>query len=92
MKKLIAVLALGLFMVGCQPTTQRQPAVKVDRVERNNSATLKITYENHSGGGNCTPYVELQTLEQLRAYKDQLKFLLSQIEEAEKRMDQNEQK
>jgi hypothetical protein len=96
MKKIILALALiGLCLcstTGCdKKSAAKQPQVKVERVERNNSSSLKVSYENHSCN-NYGHYTELQSLEQLRAYKTQVQFLLSQIEEAEKRMDQNEQK
>jgi len=95
MKRIIlALFLLGLSGLsgGCTKNSPTRTAqVKVERIERNNSSSLKVTYENHSSN-NGTPYVELQSQEQLKAYKQQLQFLLSQIEEAEKRMDQNEQK
>jgi len=96
MRKVLSLLFLALVVAfscaasGCKQE-RKSPVVKVERVERSGTASLKITYENHSSN-NGTPYVDLHGPEEVRAYKQQLQFLLSQIEEAEKRMDQNEQK
>lgn len=84
-----------VFLIGCADSQRReppQPEIKVERSETASSAYVKVIYENHdTGHRDGTRHVVLDTPEKLRHYKKQVMFLLSQLEETEKRMQVSEQ-
>lgn len=96
MKRFILTVGLCLFLTaGCGPQGERPapplPQIKVERAEAPGSGVnVTVRFLNHqSGRDGC--YVVLDTPEKLQNYKVQTAFLLSQLEEAEKRMTVNEQ-
>ncbi len=79
--------------VGCGPSEPRPapPAPEI-RVERSESSgrgvTVKVHYSHQDGGSSSM--VTLDSPEKLQEYKKQVSFLLTQLEEAEKRMQVHE--
>lgn len=94
---LVALLSL-VFLTGCpseprQKPPPPQPEIKVERSERTGAVVVTVYYLNHNRQQNCgNSYATVSTLEEIRAYKKQAEFLVSQLDEAEKRMATNEQK
>jgi hypothetical protein len=85
-----------LVLASCaeQPRPQDpDPEIRIERSESSKSATLTVRYFYHrsDSANNCNARIVLDTPEKLQHYKAQTLFLLSQIEEAEKRMKVNEQ-
>lgn len=95
MRRIVTLAVLGVCLVGCGPQAERPapplPQIKVERAEAPGSGVnVTVRFLNHqSGRDGC--YVVLDTPEKLQNYKVQTAFLLSQLEEAEKRMNVNEQ-
>jgi len=93
------LLLVFLGMLGCEsspptpPPPPPKPTIRVERQEDVNGVVLIIWYDDHHrdhlGNHNYTgPYARfcVSNKEELQEYKRQLEFLLSQIEEVEKRM------
>lgn len=69
---------LLVFLIGCDVKTQ--PIIKTEHSGLN---YFKITYEKHVNG---SAYVILTSSEELKQYKQQLLFVIEQMEVAEQRM------
>lgn len=88
-----ALLFFALLMVfGCTENGTRkklepQPEIKVERNETTSAVSITVSYINHSNPHNSrVSYVTIDTPEKLNQYRKQAEFLLSQLDEAEKRM------
>ena len=93
MKRLM-IAGLLAVLAGCGPADPNykpppppQPEIRVERIESPAGITVKVEYGHHSS----TSYVKLDTLQKLQAYRKQVEFLSTQLEEAEKRMAVREQ-
>lgn len=98
------VTIFGLLTIGCAdpdrpkvvPPPPPQPKIKVEQYETDATNALSVYYLNHSREvdfqrnfvGN--PYVNLNNIEQVRAYKKQVEFLLKSLEDAERKMNTHE--
>ena len=92
------LLAIVLMVSGCdkepkpEPPPPPKPSIRVERQEDVKGVKLVIWYDNHHqeslGNHRYLPYVSFQIGDEadLREYKKQLEFALSQIEEIEQRM------
>lgn len=73
------------------PPPPSMPTIKVEQQETNQNTTLVVIYLNHErdsyGNGRYSePYVKINKLDNLRAYKKEVEFLLSRIDDTEKKM------
>jgi hypothetical protein len=97
MRRILCLLFATIFAasVGCHPEQAPppppQPEIRVERAETADGVSLTIKYKNHPYGQNEHPKTVIDTPEKLTNYKRQVQFLLSQLEEAEKRMSVHEQ-
>lgn len=101
--ELALILFFGLVLViGCDgvkfpkqpaPPPPPQPTILVinELTEDPGSSVVRIEYYNHNYTESCRCYTTINDIEKLQHYKKQAKFLLEQLEEAEKRMQIQEQ-
>lgn len=85
----LVVVSAGLALTGCEAAPRPAPPQPEIRVERSESTSdgvsITVRYLNHETGNNYAHTV-LNNPEKLQQYKKQVSFLLTQIEDAEKRM------
>lgn len=89
--KIIWVFLIPLVFFGCEIATTPSPNIRIERVETSEWAGVTIYFDHHyQESSNGTHYVTLNSSEEVAAYKEQVEFLLSRLEEAELRMNVHE--
>lgn len=87
----IIILFVALLCSGCEQTIPPSPNIRIERVETSEWAGVTIYFDHHyQKSSNGTHYVTLNSPEEVAAYKEQVEFLLSRLEEAELRMNVHE--
>ena len=79
MRYLICILLLGL--AGCEVPTNNKDAIEVDLQQTVDKVKVVITYTHNDSIGSFI--VNLESQEELDAYKEQAKFLVEKLEEAQ---------
>lgn len=80
----VACLAWGIS--GCSESLYPAPKIVVEGHDTTEWSGITIRYAHHPREKNGTSYMSLNTLEEVAAYKKQVKFLLDQLEDAERKM------
>lgn len=89
--KIIWVILIPLVFFGCEIATTPPPNIRIERVETSEWAGVTIYFDHHyQKSSNGTHYVTLNSPEEVAAYKEQVEFLLSRLEEVELRMNVHE--
>lgn len=87
----IIILLVALLCFGCEQTIPPPPKIRVKRVETSEWAGVTVYFDSHyQESNNGSHFVILNSPEQIKAYKEQVEFLLSRLEEAELRMNVHE--
>jgi hypothetical protein len=91
---LVIVLALlSPAITGCdQATTYPPPTIAVEEFDSAASTSVMVTFYNtfRKDNGHGPPYVQLNNADEVRAYIQEVEFLLSRLEETERRMNIHE--
>lgn len=95
----VTILSVVAIITGCQPPKPRpapppppKPTIKVEQSETNTTNSLSVYYLNHSQAINWNnnsignPYVTLDNIEEVLAYKKEVEFLSKALDEAERKM------
>lgn len=83
----IVVLCLVWGISGCgDEATPPRPKIEVEGHDTTEWSGITIRYSHHSSEQYGPAYVNLNTPEEVAAYKKQVKFLLDQLEDAERKM------
>ena len=70
---------------GCAEVLSPPPKIEVEGHDTTELSGITVSYEyNHSRNGSS--YVELNSPEEVAAYKKQVQFLLKQLDDAERKM------
>lgn len=92
------ILVLLIFCIGCpkpapKPTPPPPPAplIQCDLYENVDGIEIKVNYFYHYNNNKAWVNVDLKNLEEVQKYKKQVEFLLTQLEDFEKRMTIHEQ-
>ena len=89
---MMAVIVCILSMVsGCTKKSQYVPStISVQEYDSSSHTSVTIQFINTYRPQNSPPYVELRTVEDVTAYKQEVEFLLNRLDEAEQRMNVHE--
>jgi hypothetical protein len=79
------MISIG-FLGGCEQQLSPPPAIEVEQTDTESSTGVTIYYRYHYSDQSGPTYIELNSPEEIRAYKEKVEFLLSRLEEAELRM------
>ncbi len=80
----ILVLLSGCETVVKEPTPPPMPEIIVETQEQKNSVEVKISFTRVRTSDGW-PHLYLETLKDIEAYEEQVKFLLARLEEAKKK-------
>ena len=74
-----------VLLVGCSDGLNPPPKIEVEVNDNTENTTVTVFYQHHdSNNRGCSE--TLKTPEELKAYREQVEFLLNRLDEAEKRM------
>lgn len=84
--EMITIVLITLLCVcGCNKAA-REPKIEIEGHDTTEWSEISISYHNHRHNNNGVPHVTLGSPEELEQYKEQISFLLKQLEEAERKM------
>ncbi len=69
----------------------QMPTIKVEIFDTSKEVELRVLYVNHFQNEKYYDYAILKTIEDLKAYRKEVDFLVQQLDEVEKRMKTHEQ-
>lgn len=82
---------LCCVLPGCEIAPTPTPKIRVERVETSEWAGVTVYFDSHYQESTGGPhFVTLNSPEEIEAYKEQVEFLLSRLEEVELRMNVHE--
>ena len=91
---LVAVVIIGILMPlihGCvTPSPPPIPTIAVEEYDSASSTSVTISFHGTYKHDGAPPYVELNNVEEVQAYMQEVEFLLSRLEETERRMNIHE--
>jgi len=97
----LCIVSVIAMIQGCKPPDDGprpvpppppKPTIKVEQSETDTQNSLSVHYLhhnqeiNHQSGFVGNPYVQLNNIEEVLAYKKQAEFLLKALDEAERKM------
>ena len=84
----LIAMAMIFVMAGCE-NINPPPAIEVEQIDTESWTGVTVYYQHHQRTNNFI-YIELNSPEEIRAYKEKVEFLLTRLEEAEMRMSVHE--
>lgn len=88
--KWISIGLLAVLLTGCKAKIFPPPAIEVQRLDTASNTGMTVYFRHFPRDQNGHTYVQLNSPEEIAAFREQIEFLIKRLEEGDVRMNVHE--